>query len=134
MIRWQHFDPQLENQNFARYGIGSEILITILVFILDYFQEKLVTKFKKKSKKRYFEAILVPFCTNLGKSRTISLNKTIQILNLLNSHQHAQNQILSSFYPRDMVHLKMLWSNWSRAFAPYLRDQNFIKYEICLSI
>ena len=30
----------------------------VLVFILDYFQEKLITKFFKKSKKSYFGAIL----------------------------------------------------------------------------
>ena len=38
-------------QNFARYGIGGEISVTILVFILHYFQEKLITKFFKKIKK-----------------------------------------------------------------------------------
>ena len=31
-----------------RYGIGVEISITTLVFILDYFQEKTMTKFFKK--------------------------------------------------------------------------------------
>ena len=33
---------------FARNGIGGEISITTLVFILDYFHEKLMTKFFKK--------------------------------------------------------------------------------------
>ena len=63
LIGRQHFGPLIENQNFARYGIGSEISTTILVSILDYFQEKIMTKFFKKS---YFGAILSPFCTNLG--------------------------------------------------------------------
>ena len=42
--------------NFARYGIGGEIWITILVSILD-FQEQLITKVFKKSKKPYFGVI-----------------------------------------------------------------------------
>ena len=54
----QHFGPQLENQNFVRYGIGAEISITILVFILDYFQEKLMIKFFQKSPRK---PILGPF-------------------------------------------------------------------------
>ena len=33
-----------------RYGIGVEISITTLVFILDYFQEKTMRKFFKKWK------------------------------------------------------------------------------------
>ena len=41
-----------QNQNFARYGIGGEISITLLVFILDYFQDKLMAKFFKQSKKK----------------------------------------------------------------------------------
>ena len=32
---------KLDNKNFARYEIGGEISVTILVFILDHFQEKL---------------------------------------------------------------------------------------------
>ena len=51
---WQHLGTYLETQNFARYGVGFEISIKILVFALDYFQEKLMTKFLKKSKKPYF--------------------------------------------------------------------------------
>ena len=54
LIGWQHFGPQLQNQNFARYGIGREISTTILLSILDYFQEKLRTKYFKKSKKPLF--------------------------------------------------------------------------------
>ena len=33
LIGQQHFGPQFENLNFARYAIDNEILITILVFI-----------------------------------------------------------------------------------------------------
>ena len=50
-----------QNQNFTRYGIGGEISTTLLVFILDYFQDKLMAKFFKQSKKKnYFGAILGP--------------------------------------------------------------------------
>ena len=53
--------------NFSRYGIGGEISITILVFVLDYFQEKVI-KFFKKSKKSYSGATLSPFCPNLDNN------------------------------------------------------------------
>ena len=39
LIGWQHFGSYLETENFVRYG--DEIPITMLVFIIDYFQEKL---------------------------------------------------------------------------------------------
>ena len=48
LIGWQHFGPQLETQNFVRYGISGEISITILIFILDYLRGKLMTEFFKK--------------------------------------------------------------------------------------
>ena len=53
------------------YGIGGEILRTILAFILDYFQEKLFkqifNKFFKKSKNN-FGANFGPLCSNLVKN------------------------------------------------------------------
>ena len=48
------------SKNFARYGSGGEMSITILAFILDYFQEKVMPKFFKKAKKT-LGAILGPF-------------------------------------------------------------------------
>ena len=51
----------IENENFARYEIGGEISTTKLVFILDYFQEKLMTKFFLKSKKNLFCGHFGPF-------------------------------------------------------------------------
>ena len=60
--------PELDTQSFARYAIGVEISITILVFILDYFQEKIMTKFYRKSTKTDVEGILGPFFQNLGKN------------------------------------------------------------------
>ena len=38
-------------------GVGVKISIKILVFTLDYFQEKLFTKFLKKFQKPYFGAM-----------------------------------------------------------------------------
>ena len=58
LIGRQHFGPWIENQNFASLMTGDEISITILVFDLDYFQEKLMTKLFKKSPKK---TILGPF-------------------------------------------------------------------------
>ena len=53
------------------YGIGGEILRTILAFILDYFQEKLFkqifNKFFKKSKNN-FGANFGPLFSNLVKN------------------------------------------------------------------
>ena len=54
--------PELDTQSLATYGIGVEISITILVFILDYFQEKIMTDFFKKK-----ETILGPFWPFLPK-------------------------------------------------------------------
>ena len=68
LIAQQHFGSILENQNFARYEIGDEISITISIFILDYFYEKLITKFFKKCQKPYFGDLLGRFCSNLGKN------------------------------------------------------------------
>ena len=61
LIGWQHFDPLLEKQNFARYGIGGDISTTKLFSILDWLQEKLMTTFFKKSKKPFLQ----PFWTLL---------------------------------------------------------------------
>ena len=70
-------DPEL-----GRYGIGGKISMTILVFNLDYFQEKLITRFFKKSKKPYFAAILGPFCPNLGKNGFSWKKRLCQFLNI----------------------------------------------------
>ena len=55
MIGQQHFGPQLENRNFTRYVTNDEKLITVLVFILGYFKQKVITKFFKSLKKTYFK-------------------------------------------------------------------------------
>ena len=93
-IGWQHLGPWLEIQSFARYGVGVEISIKILVFTLDYFQEKLMTKFFKKSKKPYFGAMwrfwpflkkdsvfkysnYLPLCQKLEKTNMPFLSKML---------------------------------------------------------
>ena len=69
LIGWKHFDSLLENQNFARYGIGCKISITIIVFILYYFQEKNNDKIFQKIQKTLFLGHFGPFIPNLGKNK-----------------------------------------------------------------
>ena len=90
LISQQDFGTQFENQNFARYGIGGEISITILVFILDYFQEKL-WNFSKKIK-NYFRAILGPIWSILGKNKFSWKTRLCQFLNIPIIYHHAKNQ------------------------------------------
>ena len=54
LISQKYFSQHIENQNFARYGVCGEISVTISFFILDYFQEKLITNFSKTQKKKFF--------------------------------------------------------------------------------
>ena len=58
--------------------------ITILVFILDYFQEKLVTKFFKTLKKTYFRGHFGPFCPNLSKNEISWKKELCQFFNYYN--------------------------------------------------
>ena len=68
LIGWQHFGPKHKNlENFARCGIGAEITIAILVFILNYFKEKRKTKFSTKSKKTLFWGHLGPLLPKFGQ-------------------------------------------------------------------
>ena len=92
LIVQQHFDQQLQNQSFARYGTDEETSITILVFILDYFQEKLMANFFKKSKKIYFGAILGPFCPSLGKNEFSWKKGSVSLINIPIIYHHAKNQ------------------------------------------
>ena len=70
-----------------RNGIGCEISITILIIILDYFQEKLLTKcFKKKNTHIHTHtlkhAILGSLCPNLGKNGFSWIKGLGQFLNI----------------------------------------------------
>ena len=87
-----------KNQNFARYGIGGKISITILVFTLDYLQEKLLTKFFKRPKKPYFRTILGLLYSNLGQKwiflekRALSVFKYSTYLKKLFTHSWEKCQ------------------------------------------
>ena len=60
LIGWHHFGP-LETQNYARY-VGE--ITTILVFIIDYFQEKVTSQMFSENPKN---PILGPFGALLSK-------------------------------------------------------------------
>ena len=92
LIGQQRFGPQLENQIFARYVIDGEISIKILVFILDYFQEKPITSFSKISKKNLFWAHFGQFLPKFGE-KLIFLGKGLcQLLNIPIIYHGAKNQ------------------------------------------
>ena len=81
-----------ETQSFARYEIDVEISIAILVFTLGYFQEKVMTKFSKKSKKPILGhgAFLFWFCPKFGQKMNFHGKKT-QILNIPIIYHRAKN-------------------------------------------
>ena len=74
--------------DFAIHGIGGKISITILVFIIDYLQEKLMTKFKKK----LFWGHFVPFLLKFGQKWIFLEKRLQQILNIPVNFHHAKNQ------------------------------------------
>ena len=91
----------IENYNFARYEIGCEISTTILVPILDYIQEKLMTKlFLKNPKRTYFGAILGPFYPNLGKNEFSWKKELCQFLDIPIIYHCVKNQkkLFSNFW------------------------------------
>ena len=90
LIGQQYFGPQLENHNFARYGIAGEISITISVFILDYYQEKLTTKLFKKPQKPYFGTVLDPFCPIWAKMNFPGKNGSVLDIPII--YHIAKNQ------------------------------------------
>ena len=104
LIGLQHFSPQLKNQNFARYGIGVEILTTILVFILDYFQKKTNVNILPKAKKTYLGSILGPFQPNLCKNEFFWKKGLCQFLNNPTTYHHAKSQKKNELLLRKMLH------------------------------
>ena len=90
LIGWQHFGPWLKNQNFARYGIGSEISTTILISILDYFQEKLTTKFSKKPPKTLFWGHFGPFMPKFGQKWFFLEKRTLPVFRSSNDLKSSQ--------------------------------------------
>ena len=93
LIGQQHFSPQLENQNFSRYGTDGEISITILVFTLGFFQEKTNDKiFQKNPKKTIRRAILGPFYPNFSKNEFSWKKAPCHFLNCSTIYRCARNQ------------------------------------------
>ena len=83
LIGWQHFWP---------IWIGGEISTTIIVSILDYFQEKLLTKCFKESQKPYSGAFLGPCDPNLGKNEFSWKKGLCQFLNIPIIYRRDKNQ------------------------------------------
>ena len=88
-LGWQHVVITGDSE-FARYEIGVEILVTIIVFILDYFQEKLITKFKET----FFGAIgsFWFFLPKFGQNWIFLEKSLCQFLNIPIIYHHAKNQ------------------------------------------
>ena len=104
LIDWQHFGPWLENQNFVRHAIGGKIITTIIVSILDYFLEKLMTKCFKKSK----NPVLGPFCPNLGKNEFYWKKGSCKFLDIPIIYHRAKNQkkLQSHFWEKRRNHFR----------------------------
>ena len=72
--------------NFARFEIGGE-MSTILLFTVDYVQEKLMTKFFKTQKNPIFGS----FCPNLGKKWIFLEKRSVRFLNIPIIYHRAKN-------------------------------------------
>ena len=159
LIGQQHFDLQLATQNYTRY-VG-EISITILGFIIGYFQKNLknMTTFFKRSQKPYFGPILGPFAqiwdknefswkkglsafqysTNLPLCKKSEKPNQPFLRKLLD--RHTKNQFISLTSLSDTANFRVLRLieisrnlTGQEHFWPYLSNQNFPRYEISLSI
>ena len=50
----------------------------------------------------------------------------------MNLYQYPKNQAFSSFCSRDIVNLKLLQADWSRAFWPISQDPDFSQvWDLC---
>ena len=81
--------------NFARFEIGGE-MSTILLFTVDYVQEKLMNKIFQNSKKPYFWLLLPKF----GQKMDFPRKKVCQIFkysNYLPSRQKSQKLVYHSW-------------------------------------
>ena len=71
-------------KHFTRCRIGDEASTRMVVFISDYFQENLKAKLFKKSKKRYFGAILGIFSPKLGQKWIFLEKRVLSVLKYSN--------------------------------------------------
>ena len=60
-------------------------IIILLVFILDYFQEKLISSVSKSKKKTYFGGHFGTFCPNFINNEFSRKNGLCQFLNILST-------------------------------------------------
>ena len=96
-INCQHFGPKVENQNLSKYEIGGEISTAMLAFILGYFQEKLMTKFFKKSKKKKIKigGQFGPFLLKFGQKCFLVEKAALPVFKYSNipiNYHHVKNQ------------------------------------------
>ena len=60
------------------------------------------------------------------------IQKTFDQLSIFaNLYQYEKSQAISSIYSRDKIDLKILQSDWLRAFLTISQAQVFPKYGIC---
>ena len=53
----------------------------------------------------------------------------------MNLHPYAKNQAFSSFCSRDILNLKILQPDWSRAFWPISQEPDFAQvWDLCKNI
>ena len=91
LIGQQPFGPEFETQNYARY-VG-EISITILVFIIDYFQEKLTSQNFSKNHKNPILGTFWIFLPKLGPKMIFPRKKgRCQFFNIRITYHCAKNQ------------------------------------------
>ena len=144
-------------QNFTRCVVE---ISTILVFILDYFKEKLTWQNVSKNPKN---PILGPFWAlfvQIWAKMNFPGKKSLSVFRYLNYLQLCQNSVkpnepflrklLDGHTKNQFIPLISLWDTANfrvlqliekscnligqEHFGPYLRNQNFPKYEICSSI
>ena len=137
LIGWQHLGPWVETQNYA--GYVGEISITILVFITDYFQEKLTWQNFPKNPKN----LLPKFGPKMdfhGKG-ALSVFQYSNSLPLCQKKTEKSNPVYFLISLWDTTNFRILrliekYCNLvgQEHFGPYLKYQNFPKYEICSSI
>ena len=54
-----------------------------------------------------------------------------RLIIFVNLYQHAKNEAISSICSREIVDLKVLQSDWLRAFWPKSQEEDFSQYRIC---
>ena len=134
--------------------------ITILVFIIDYFQEKLTSQKFSKSHKIHILGVFWALLPKLGQKWIFMEKRALSVFQYSNYlplfpksekpnepfvrkllERHTKNQLISLISLLDTANFRVLrLIEKSRSligeehFEPHHRNQNFPKYEICSSI